>query len=439
MQRAALCLVAVLVLLTGCTGGTGGGSDATPTEVQTATQTPSPELTPNANKEVNSSTPSEMQVIDAGTAESTVLWGEHIAITTTVENAGAETANQTVSLSAGNTTITDRRVQVEPGEKREVALTNLNTSTLEPGRQLFVVSSATDDTLFSLKIEPREPLEEFISDVRSRTRVLQKSRIVDEERVALTFENDESQIEHYRDGSADPVPQAAAFEMANSPGAPENVTLTLSGQMDEPRWQSTLSKSLAERYVNQSLSPAEFRAELDENATGFESQFDPRFFGEEFTYATGDRARKAYVEELAQRLNNSKHGNLTVKDYGLFNETIHLPESTRTLGPNASIYVEFQTPSDSPHRQYRTINTTVDGVRADETIFKWGNLSFSEKHGEVPESVRIIFRSPDGKIRQTRDLPTYWAQKGSNNGIKGANSININILFSNLTKYYNSN
>jgi hypothetical protein len=355
-----------------------------------------------------------------------------------VKNVGNTTVNQTLTLTAGNVTITDRRVRVDPGEKRQVLLTRLNTSMVNPGRQLFVISSATDDTLFSLQIEPREPLEEFISDVRSRSVVLQDSRIVNEERVALTFESDENQIDRYRDGSADPVPQAAAFEMANNPDAPENVTLTLPGQLDEPRWQSTLSKSLAERYANQSLSPAEFRAKLDENATGFESQFEPRFFPEEFTYATGDRARIAYVEELAQRLNNSTHGNLTVSDYGLFNETIHLPESTRTLGPNASIYVEFEMPQDEEQMDYRGFSSTDGGVRIFETIFKWGNLSFSEKHGDPPESIRLQFRNSDGKVHQTWDIPTRWSQKGAGGGVDGVLAVHAQVGFSSLTNHYDT-
>ncbi|WP_340101560.1 hypothetical protein [Salinibaculum salinum] len=357
-------------------------------------------------------------------------------VNTTVQNVGNTTANQTLTLAAGEKRITERHVRVEPGETRHLSLTRLNTSTVEPGRQLFIVSSATDDTLFSLQIEPREPLEEFISTVRSRSVVLRDSRIIDEDRVALTFRSDENVIDRYRDGSAEPVPQAAAFEMANNPDAPENVTLTLPGQLDEPRWQSTLSKSLAERYANQSLSPAEFRAELDENATGFESQFNPRFFPEEFTYATGDRARKAYVEELAQRLNNSTHGNLTVSDYGLFNETIHLPESTRTLGPNASLYIEFEMPQDEEQMDYRGFSSTDGGVRIFETIFKWGNLSFSEKHGSPPETVRLQFRNPDGQVHQTWDIPTRWSQKGAGGGVDGVLAVHAQVGFSSLTKHY---
>ncbi|WP_302080869.1 hypothetical protein [Salinibaculum rarum] len=422
MQRAALCLVAVLVLLAGCSGGMGGGSDATLTAASPANGT-------GAN--------STLMITGAGTPP-TVLEGNSVTLNVTVENIGDQPTTQKLAVTAGDTTLADRRVEVEPGETRQFSLSNPNTSALDSGTQTLVISTATDSIEHSLAVKSRDPLEQYVDAVRNRTLVVQNSRLVGPDYVQLTFASDENHIDEYRAGSAMPVPQAAAFEMANNSQAPEWVTLTLAGQIEEPRWQSTLSKSLAERYANQTLSPAEFRTELDENSIGYESQFDPRFYPEEFTYATGDRARKAYVEELARRLNDSKHGNLTVADYGLFNESISIPESTETLGPNASIYVEFEIPREEEQMDYRGFSSTDGGVRVFETIFKWGNLSHSGKHGEVPESVRLQFRNSDGQVHQTWDIPTGWAQKGAGGGVDGVVEVYKQVTFSSLGKHYNT-
>lgn len=410
MQRTGLFVATVLVLLAGCSGGMGGNGSATPTPEPTATQPPAPNPTPSsATPEPAAST---IEVVDADPANAPVVQGQPARIQATLANAGDVIGRQTVALTNASGTVAQTTVRIDAGESASVTLRLSNTSGLRPGQHRYTVRTANDTRLVAFTVEENRTYAQFLGNVTDRTVDVRQTRVFSNDLVGIAFEPNR---EHARTYAADddvmPAVQATALEMARDPDAPPTVHVMLvTGE--GPVWGVNLTTDLARGYANGSLTPAEFRRTLTRRADGTEGYADrtPEELPALLTLTTGDRARRAYARELAERLENSTwNEHITVTDYGLYNGTVHLPDTTRTLGPNASIYVEFQTPRDTQMAEYRYFNSTERGIPKYETIYKWGNLSAEKKHGEVPKSVQMRFVDRSGTKYLTVDLPTTRA------------------------------
>jgi hypothetical protein len=437
MQRTAICLVAVLALLAGCSGGVGGGSDATPTETastptvtETPTQpTPTPEPEANDSDEEASETSESapLRVDEASASKRQVLEGEPVRFNATLSNRNDTVANQTVTIRVGNRTVYDNRIELGPGETRTGSLFILNTSAVRPGEKFVTVSSGNDSKLLRLDIRPQDELETFINDVRLSSYTLENSTILGRDHVRLTFDTEDDVTELYKGGGSNlmPVPQAAAFEMATSEYAPSKVTIRILPQVEsEPiAYRTSFNESLAADLYTGKVDAREFRDMLHDRATGDRTEkYAPHWRTdsvpqeERFTFFTGDRARQEYAANLAERLNNIKYEYINISDYGLYNGTQRLPDTTRKLGPNSSIYVTIKMGDIYGQTPYNGYNSTRHGVGVVETLWKYGNMTQYKTYGERPEFVHLRFIWPDGVKHTTVSIPTYMAIEGVRRG-----------------------
>jgi len=441
MQRASLCVV-VLVLLAGCSGGTGVGGDATPTETtstatvtemtEPSTPTPGDGRDGPENQITGTSLTGTMSVDEASASKQQVLEGEPVQINATLSNPNDTVANQTVTVEVGNQTVLSRHFQVEPQETTTVSLIRLNTSAFRPGEKFVTVSTANDSDLFRLDIRPQNELETFINDVRLSSYTLENSTILGPDHVRLTFSTDDDVTELYKGGGSNlmPVPQAAAFEMATSEYAPSKVTVQVPSEYESQpiAYRTSFNKSLATKLYTGEVDAREFRQTLHERATGNEKKLygphwtlDTQPKEDRYTFFTGDRARHEYVSNLAERLNNTLYDYLTVDDYGLYNGTQPLPDTTRELGPNASVYITLQMQDPNAQVPYRGFNSTRHGAAVYETAWKLGNMTRFKTYGERPAFVQIRYLWPDGTRHSYVNVPTYKAldavRRGTTNGV----------------------
>ena len=443
MQRTAICLVAVLTLLAGCSGGVGGGSDATETStpvetlqttpVTTATPAPTPTPTPTPTAKENTSDgtdtlPTVKTRLDTVSVNSSaVLYGETIRINATVTNLEDTTGKTNLTANVGNRTLPSERVTLKPDATRTVTLYAINTSFLDPGLQFATVSTATDSEIFQVDIQPKNELKSFIREVRSQTYTMENSTILGPDHVRFTFDTEESQRAIYKGGGSNlmPVPQAAAFEMATSDYAPSKVSVRVPSQYEnEPiAYRTTFNKSLATKLYNGTVDAREFRGSLHQHATGDRKQIHAPHWQklgspepERYTFFTGDRARQQYATELAERLNNTGREYLTVVDHGLYNGTQTLPDTARRLGPNESIYVTIQMDEFFTSAPWRNYSSTRHGVGVDETLWKLGNTTEYRTYGERPAFVQLRYVWPDGVRHTYINIPTYMALEGVKRG-----------------------
>jgi PGF-CTERM protein len=97
--------------------------------------------------------PADVSVADASVNESTIAAGEQVAITATVENAGGETGEQTVTLTLFGEQLENETVQVEGGETKQVTFVRQidasGTYTAEVGDETveIEVTDSDDDGL----------------------------------------------------------------------------------------------------------------------------------------------------------------------------------------------------------------------------------------------------------------------------------------------------
>jgi hypothetical protein len=453
MQRTAICLVAVLALLAGCSGGVGGGSDATqtptpdasPAELGTDTppSTPMPEPNDTA-KRVSAPATTSVERFSANDTE--VLEGDMVRFNATISNRNDTVASQSVTVQAGERTVYTSSIELGPEETRTVNLFTLNTSVVEPGEKFVTVSTENDSELFRMDIRPREELETFINDVRSRTRVFENGTALSEDHVLIRYDAKEDQTRYYYGDTFDPVPEAVAFEMATSSYAPEKATLRIlpyDGTEDPYPYQTTLNRSLATKLYNGTVDPREFGTILDRRATGEATEvYEPEWLDieshtwahEQFTFFSGDRARWAYANEFVERLNATKSDHYAIADHGLYNGTSPLPDSTNHVGPNASIQATLKADNWGREIPYKNSTTTEIGMAGLETLNVYGNLTEMKTYGDRPASLRIRVLWPDGSRRNVIHYPTNIAKEGANSN--ATLSYFVAILFSDLNRNY---
>jgi hypothetical protein len=437
MQRAAICLVAVLALLAGCSGGVGGGSDATPTETastpavtETPTQpTPTPE--PGANDSDEEATETSeyapLRVDEASASKRQVLEGEPVRFNATLSNRNDTVANQTVTIRVGNRTVYDNRIELGPGETRTGSLFILNTSAVRPGEKFVTVSTGNDSELLRLDIRPQDELETFINDVRLSSYTLENSTILGRDHVRFTFDTEEDVTELYKGGGSNlmPVPQAAAFEMATSEYAPSKVTVRHPPRYEksEVPFSTSFNESLASDLYTGEVDAREFRDILYQHANGSFVEFLAPHWRttsvpqeERFTFFTGDRARQEYAANVAEHLNNTNYEYINVSDYGLYNGTQRLPDTTRKLGPNSSIYVTVKMDDIYKPVQYHNRTTQRHAVTFERTLWKIANMTQYKTYGERPEFVQLRYIFPDGTKHSFTNIPTYMAVEAAKRG-----------------------
>ena len=457
MQRTAICLVAVLALLAGCSGGVGGGSDATQTPTpevsQSNTETPDsgPEPTPTPVPETNETRndavdPATTRLDATGVNETDILEGDMVRFNATVSNLNDTVANQTLTVQVGSMIVLNDTIELRPKETRTVNLLSLNTSVVEPGEKFVTISTENDSELLRIDIRPRDELETFIANVRDRTVAYEDAAILSRDHVRLYFDAERDLTEYYYSDRYEPVPQAAAFEMATSNYAPEAVTLRIlphDRTEGEVPYKTTLNRSLATKLHNGTVDPKEFEAALHQRATGeavdhYEPDWvDMLTYGwahEQFTFFAGDRARRAYADELAERLNATQYNVTTVDNYSLYDEELPLPDTTRELGPNDAIQVTFRADNWSEQAQYRNFSSTRAGIVGYETLGIYGNLTEAGIYGERPAFLRVRYVWPNGDLRTVEYHPTDIAREAASH--QTVIQTSLEIVFSELTKEY---
>jgi hypothetical protein len=371
---------------------------------------------------------SAITTIDKASAdERQVLEGERVRFNATLSNPNDTVANQSVTIRVGNQTVFDERIQLGPGETRTGLLFTLNTAAIRPGEKFVSISTGNDSEVLRLDIRPKNELETFIENVRLSSLSLENSTILGRDHVRLTFDTEEDVTELYKGGGSNlmPVPQAAAFEMATSEYAPSTVTVQHSPRYEggPNPFRTSFNKSLATDLYTGAVEAREFRDTLYQRANGsFVQHLAPHWRTisepkpERFTFFTGDRARQEYAANVAERLNNSKYDYINVSDYGLYNGTQRLPDTTQKLGPNSSIYITVKMDNIYKQVQYHNRTTQRHAVTFERALWKFANMTQYKTYGERPEFMQLRYIFPDGTKHSFTNIPSYTAVEAANRG-----------------------
>jgi len=403
------------LLLGGATAATVGPSppedDTTTQEKQSPTVTPDSDGSENtpSGVEANNSTagpsPSVFDVSNATASRSQVMAGRTASVNATVSNAGTIDGKQKVRLVAAGAPVNERTVSLEKGETARVSF-EINTSTRPPGQYTFTVISENDSDHVRVTITENRTYDRFFENIRTEAIGIKKTQVFTTDAAGIIFQHSEKNFERITSNEAyDVLPQAVALEMAANPEhSPEVVNVLMENADGKPVWDSNINQSLAERYANGSITPHEFRAELAATANGPWSDRGPNEL--RLTWTTGERAYLAYGGEIVERLESSPKSDMyEVVDYGIYNGTITLPDTTRTIDPGDAIYIEFQTPRDT-QVEYRNFSTTYRAVTLYETLIRYANVSVEQQNGELPQAVHVRNVDSQGRPHTTYEIPT---------------------------------
>ncbi len=415
MDRTAMSVAAVLALalLAGCSGVTGGDANATAVPNNT-TATPAPSAeTPAPDQQPSAST---MVIESVSVSPDSVMVNRSATIEATINNTGDTTGEQTVDLQVVGTVTSSKRVALDTGEQTTISFV-VNTSARDPGQYAFTVMTANNSGKAYLTIDENRTYEQFFDELTVTAPAVSHTRVLSADTVRVAFEDNHRYEDVYKDQTDRmPAPQALAYMMADNPErTPDRVDLVIVAD-DVPVWSTNLTQSLAEQYVNNTIQPDEYRRQLTDRARGPWADRRPDELENMLTWTQGDLARRAYATEIAERLRNSNWSHAyTITDYGLYNETIQMPDPTVKFGPNESIYIEVQTPRDSRDNEVYTYRrpswtATGTGIASFELLFTAGNATLTPHLGERPRSIYLRQVDENGIRHLTEHYPVAWTQ-----------------------------
>ena len=265
------------------------------------------------------------------------------------------------------------------------------------------------------RIDPdiRQRYERLNERVDAETVSLLESRIINETTVGYVIaQNTNESVDKMVSGSAQPVPQAVALEMAQMDNPPKRAVLSVRSYYDAIIWRSTLSVETAERFANYSLLVPEFANALSDRASGSATRNPEQKDTILLTWANGDRARQNYARALADEVRDSGRFSdlVNVTDYGLFNQSVYLEDSDIKVEENSSIYIEVQHPRDGGQKykweereeHTRYISTSIVQI-------SWAVQAYNRNYGTPPENVRVDYIDMSGERYMKVEIPKEFA------------------------------